>query len=96
MDEHKTVLLSIFATLVAAVGILLITVLVAGELSVTLIQAYVLPLVVTSFSLAVFAAVLFARKKGKIPGFPPDETKQETDSHGPSHVEQKDEKDVIS
>jgi hypothetical protein len=95
LDEHKTVLLSILATLLAAVGILAVTVLFSGGISIVLIQAYVLPLIVSSFALAVFALMLFARKKGKMPGFPPDEVKQGTDSRGPSQVQQRD-KDGVS
>jgi hypothetical protein len=71
-DEHKTVLLSILATLFAAVVILAVTVVLAGGLSVKLVDSYVLPLLVTAFSLSIFAGVLFARNKGLIPGFPPD------------------------
>jgi hypothetical protein len=71
-DEHKTVLLSILATLFAAVVILAVTVVVAGGWSVRLVESYVLPLLVTAFSLSIFAGVLFARNKGLIPGFPAD------------------------
>jgi hypothetical protein len=89
VDEHKTVLLSILATLLAAAGTLVATVVVAGGLSAYLIEAYVLPLIVTAFSLGVFAVMLFAHKKGKMPGFPPDEAKP-GDSHEPRQADQKD------
>lgn len=79
-DDHKTVLLSILSTLLAAVAVLVATVAVAGGFSVDLFEAYVLPLLVTSFSLSVFAGVLFARNKGKLPGFPPDAPKDKTES----------------
>jgi hypothetical protein len=74
-DEHKTVLLSILATLFAAVVILAVTVALAGGLSVKLVESYVLPLLVTAFSLSIFAGVLFARSKGLLPGFPADDQK---------------------
>jgi hypothetical protein len=51
------------------------TVVGTGKVSIPLIQSYVLPLVVTSFSLSVFAGVLYARNKGKIPGFRTEESK---------------------
>ncbi len=76
-DEHKTVILSIFATLLAAVVVFVTTVAWSGGVSAILVEAYVLPLFVTAFSLAVFAGVLFARNKGKIPGFPPDKPADE-------------------
>jgi hypothetical protein len=80
-DEHKTVLLSILATLFAAVVILGVTVAVAGGWSLKLFESYVLPLLVTAFSLSIFAGVLFARSKGMIPGFPADAPK---DSNKPA------------
>ncbi len=79
-DDHKTVLLSILSTLLAAVVVLVATVAVAGGFSFDLFEAYVLPLLVTSFSLSVFAGVLFARNKGKIPGFPPDAPRDEPEA----------------
>jgi hypothetical protein len=51
------------------------TVVGSGKVSIPLIQSYVLPLVVTSFSLSVFAGVLYARNKGKTPGFRTEEAK---------------------
>lgn len=71
-QEHKTVILSIFATLLAAVVIFLATVAFSGGVSLTLVEAYVFPLIVTAFSLSVFAAVLIARNRGMIPGFEPE------------------------
>jgi hypothetical protein len=76
-DDHKTVLLSILSTLLAAIVIFIATVAVSGGVSLSLFEAYVLPLLVTSFSLALFAGVLFARNKGKIPGFQPDSASEE-------------------
>ena len=70
-DDHKTVLLSILATLLAAVILFAATTIISGGIDVNLVKGYVLPLVVSSFTLAVFAGVLFARNKGKIPGFRP-------------------------
>ena len=67
-DDHRTVLLSILATLLAAAVIFVVTVAVNGGFSTPLFEAYVMPLVVTAFSLAVFAVILFAHSKGKIPG----------------------------
>ena len=75
--EHKTVVLSIFATLLAALVIFVATIAISGGISVSLVQAYVLPLVVSSFTLAVFAGILFAKQKGKIPGFAPGEPPKE-------------------
>jgi hypothetical protein len=75
-DDHKTVVLSILSTLLAAVVVFVATVAFSGGVSLTLFDGYVLPLLVTSFSLAVFAGVLFARNKGKIPGFQPDSAKE--------------------
>jgi hypothetical protein len=75
-EEHKTVILSILATLLAAIVIFLATIAVNGGISVTLVEAYVLPLIVTAFSLSVFAGVLIARNRGMIPGFEP-ETKEQ-------------------
>jgi hypothetical protein len=67
-DEHKTVLLSIFATVLAGFIIFLATVAISGGISISLIKGYVLPLFISAFTLAVFAGVLFARNKGMIPG----------------------------
>lgn len=66
-NEHKTVLLSIIATISAAVLMFLITVAIAGGVSVTLFKSYVLPMFMSAFSLTVFWVFLFARHKGKIP-----------------------------
>jgi hypothetical protein len=68
-DEHKTVLLSILATLLAALAIFVTTIAVSGGISAALVESYVLPLLVTAFSLSIFAGVLFAKNKGKVPGF---------------------------
>jgi hypothetical protein len=66
-DEHKTVMLSILATLLAALGIFVVTIIISGGIDITLVKAYVLPLVISSFTLTVFWSVVFARNKGKMP-----------------------------
>ena len=66
-DEHKTVLLSIIATLVAALLVFVVTVAIAGGVSTTLFEGYVLPLFMSAFTLSVFWVFLFARHKGKLP-----------------------------
>jgi hypothetical protein len=66
-DEHNTVLLSIIATVLAACVLFLITVGVAGGISVALFKSYVLPLFMSAFTLTIFWAFLFARHKGKLP-----------------------------
>lgn len=68
-QDHKTVLLSIFATLLAAAIVFVATIVISGGIEVDLIKGYVLPLVLSAFTLAIFAGVLFATNKGKIPGF---------------------------
>lgn len=77
-DDHKTVLLSIFATLLAALVIFVATLAISGGFSAVLFKSYVLPLLVSSFSLAIFAGVLFAKNKGAIPGFEPDTNPDDT------------------
>jgi hypothetical protein len=77
-DDHKTVILSILATLGAALIVFVATVVVSGGISVDLVRGYVLPLVISAFTLSIFAGVLFARNKGKIPWLAPEEpTKDE-------------------
>jgi len=66
-DEHKTVMLSIIATVVAAVLIFLVTIGISGGVSDALFKSYVLPLFMSAFTLSVFWVLLFARHKGKIP-----------------------------
>jgi len=66
-DEHKTVLLSILATIVAACLLFVTTVAIAGGVSVALFKSYVLPLFMSAFTLAIFWVFLFARNKGKLP-----------------------------
>ena len=78
-EDHKTVLLSILATCLAGVILFIGTVLVSGGISTDLIRGYVLPLFISAFTLAVFAGVLYARNKGKIPFLGPAEpAKKET------------------
>jgi hypothetical protein len=76
-EDHKTVLLSIFATLLAALVVLVVTIVISGGIQITLIKSYVLPLVLSAFTLAVFAGVLVAHNKGMIPGFDPSEPAKE-------------------
>jgi hypothetical protein len=66
-EDHKTVLLSIMATLVAAMILFVATVVISGGIAIDLVKGYVLPLVISAFTLAVFWSVLFARNKGKLP-----------------------------
>jgi hypothetical protein len=73
VDEHKTVLLSILATVLAGVLIFIITVAVSGGISITLFKGYVLPLLMSAFTLAIFWGFLFARHKGKLPFLPETE-----------------------
>jgi hypothetical protein len=76
-EDHRIVLLSIFSTLVAAVVVLIVTVAVSGGVTVALVKSYVLPLVISAFTLAVFWGVLFANSKGKLPFLGLQETKNE-------------------
>jgi hypothetical protein len=76
-EAHMTVLLSIFATLLAAVIVFAATVVVSGGIAINLIKGYVFPLVVSAFTLAVFAGVLFIRSKNMLPGFKTDAEKDE-------------------
>jgi len=66
-DDHKTVLLSILATLVAACLLFVTTVAIAGGVSMALFKSYVLPLFMSAFTLAIFWVFLFARNRGKLP-----------------------------
>ena len=65
-DEHKTVLLSILATVLAGVVIFIVTIAVAGGISISLLKSYVLPLFMSAFTLSIFWGFLFARHKGKL------------------------------
>ncbi|MDA4122514.1 MAG: hypothetical protein OK456_04950 [Thaumarchaeota archaeon] len=75
--EHKTVLLSILGTLLSAVILFVITIAISGGIDMTYVKAYVYPLVLSAFTLAVFAGVLFAREKGAIPGFEPTDSQKD-------------------
>ena len=74
-EEHKTVLVSIFSTLLAAVVIFVAIVVISGGIATDLVKGYVLPLIVSAFTLTVFWGVLFARSKGKLPFLGSDERK---------------------
>lgn len=73
-DERRTVLLSIFATVLAALVIFIASVAFAGGISIDLVKSYVLPLFVSAFTLLVFWGVLYAHQSGKLPWFGPAET----------------------
>jgi hypothetical protein len=81
-DEHQTVLLSILATVLAACFLFLITLGVAGGISISLFKSYVLPFFMSAFTLSIFWVFLFARHKGKLPIFaetePPKDEKAST------------------
>jgi hypothetical protein len=82
--EHKTVILSILGTLLSALILFGTTIVISGGIDMTYVKAYVFPLVLSAFTLAVFAGVLFAREKGAIPGFEPtDSQKDEKPSDKP-------------
>lgn len=66
-DEHKTVALSIIATLTTGLVILLATIVVNGGFSEDLFFKYVFPMIIASVSLAVFFIFVFAKNKGKLP-----------------------------
>jgi fatty acid desaturase len=86
-DEHKTVMLSIMATVVAAVILFVGTIAIAGGVDVTLVKSYVLPLFMSAFTLTVFWAFLFARHKGMLPMLGEEEQKDQkapTASKSPS------------
>lgn len=76
-EEHKTVMVSILATVVAAIVLLIVTVAVAGHFSTSLFESYVLPLFMSAFTLLVFWAFLFARHKGKLSLLAEEERKEE-------------------
>ena len=87
-DEHKTVLLSILGTVLSAFVILIITIAISGGFSSTLFLSYVLPLLMSAFTLLVFWAILFARHKGKLP-FLQEETEPPKNEKGPAPTAQK-------
>ena len=60
-EDHKTVLLSITATVIAGLIILATTIAMnGGVFSLTLFKQYVLPLIISAFTLFVFFIILFA------------------------------------
>ena len=83
-QDHKIVFLSIFSTLVAALIIFVATVIVSGGFAIDLVKAYVLPLVISSFTLLVFGGVLFARNKGLLGFLGSDETVKEASKEPPT------------
>lgn len=76
-QDHKVVFVSIFSTLLAALVIFIATVVVSGGIALDLVKAYVLPLVISSFTLLVFGTVLFARSKGMLAFLGTDEKVKE-------------------
>jgi hypothetical protein len=83
-EDHKTVLLSIMATIVAGLFMFIGTVVVSGGISIDLIKGYVLPLFISAFTLAVFAGVLYARNKGRIPWLGPVEPAKQMKEEPPT------------
>jgi hypothetical protein len=69
-NEHETVFLSILGTVLSAIMIFLVTIAIAGGVSMSLFTSYVLPLFMSAFTLSIFWAILYARHKGKLPFFP--------------------------
>jgi hypothetical protein len=57
------------ATVLAGSLLFLITVISAGGISITLFKAYVLPFLMSAFTLSIFWVLLFVRHKGKLPIF---------------------------
>jgi hypothetical protein len=66
-DEHKTVALSILATVTTTAIIFLATIVVSGGFSEDLFLKYVFPMLIATLSLTVFFVIVFARNKGKLP-----------------------------
>ena len=62
-DDHRVVLISILSTLIAALIIFVTTVAISGGVALDLVRAYVLPLVISAFTLGVFWFVLFFTNK---------------------------------
>src|SRR5580658_1193127 len=60
-------MLSILATVVAGILLFVVTIAIAGGVSITLFKSYVLPLFMSAFTLSIFWIFLFARHKGKLP-----------------------------
>lgn len=61
-EDHKTVLLSISATLLAGVVILITTIAMNGSFSLELFRQYVLPLIISAFTLFMFFLILIFNK----------------------------------
>jgi hypothetical protein len=76
-EDHKTVLLSILATLLAALIMFVATIVISGGIAIDLVRGYVMPLIISAFTLAVFWSVLFAHHKGKIPWLDSAEPKKD-------------------
>ncbi len=61
-EDHRTVLLSISATLLAGVVILITTTAINGSFSLELFRQYVLPLIISAFTLFMFFLILIFNK----------------------------------
>ncbi|MDA4129892.1 MAG: hypothetical protein OK457_03900 [Thaumarchaeota archaeon] len=62
-EDHKTVLLSITATVIAGLILLGTTIAInGGTFSITLFKQYVLPLIISAFTLFVFFVILLLTK----------------------------------
>jgi hypothetical protein len=57
------------ATILAGGLLFLITVVSAGGISIDLFKSYVLPFLMSAFTLSIFWVFLFVRHKGKLPAF---------------------------
>ncbi len=66
-DDHKTVLLSIMATVTTGIILFIATIVISGTVSLDLFVKWVLPLFIAALSLGIFFIVLYARNKGKLP-----------------------------
>lgn len=66
-DDHKTVLLSIMATVATGIILFIATIVISGTVSLDLFVKWVLPLFIAALSLGIFFIVLYARNKGKLP-----------------------------
>ena len=65
-DEHKTVALSILATVITTIIILLGTIVESGGFSEDLFFKYVFPMLIATLSLTIFFVIVFAKDKGKL------------------------------
>ncbi|HEY6282840.1 MAG TPA: hypothetical protein VIW22_02845 [Nitrososphaerales archaeon] len=64
-DEHRVVFISILSTLVAAVIIFAVSVALSGGIAIDFVRGYVLPLIISPFTLSVFWCVLYVTSRTK-------------------------------